>query len=94
MTNEDFVNALSQQLNLEPSKTLELLTTTVNIINEKLVEGACISIEDFGILDTKKKPEYIFVEQKNQQRFLAPPEITVVFKPNSSFIDKIKEKAV
>jgi nucleoid DNA-binding protein len=93
MTNEDFVNALSQQLNLEPSKTLELLTATVNIINEKIEEGARISVDDFGIFDTEKKPEYIFVEQKSQQQFLVPPEITVVFKPDSAFIEKIKEKA-
>ncbi|MDD2225495.1 MAG: HU family DNA-binding protein [Dysgonamonadaceae bacterium] len=92
MTNEDFVAALSQQLNLETKKTSEILATAITIISEKLAEGARISVENFGILATEKKPEHIFVEQESRQRFLMPPEIEVVFKPNSAFIEKFKEK--
>lgn len=58
MTNEDFVAALSQQLNLETKKTLEILATAITIISEKLAEGARISVENFGILDTEKTRTY------------------------------------
>jgi len=94
MTTEDFVNELSKQLSLDLPKTSEILTAAVNVIKEKLSEGACITIESFGIFDTEKKPEYILVKQNEQQQFLVPPKITVVFKPDSAFIEKIKKKEV
>lgn len=94
MTTEDFVNELSKQLSPDLPKTSEILTAAVNVIKEKLSEGACITIESFGIFDTEKKPEYILVKQNEQQQFLVPPKITVVFKPDSAFIEKIKKKEV
>lgn len=94
MTTEDFVNELSKQLSLDLPKTSEILTAAVNVLKEKLSEGACITIESFGIFDTEKKPEYILVKQNEQQQFLVPPKITVVFKPDSAFIEKIKKKEV
>ena len=94
MKTEDFVAELSKRLSLDLTKTSEILTVAVNIIKDKLSEGASITVEGFGIFDTKKKPEYILVKQEEQQQFLVPPKITVVFKPDSAFIEEIKEKEV
>lgn len=93
MTNEDFLTELSHRLNWTTSKTSATLTMAVSIMNEKLSEGVQISLQDFGVFDTQKESEYIFVDSDTQQRFLVPPNIIAVFNPAAAFEEKIKNNS-
>ncbi len=83
MTHKDFTAELSQRLQWTQSKTSDMLDAAVELMNEKLAEETQISVQNFGVLETRKKSERISVNPQTQERYLVPPKIVAVFKPAS-----------
>lgn len=90
MTNKELVAQLSEQLGWTQIKVSEVLAQTVELMNTQLADNSIISIQNFGVFQTKKKAERISVNPQTQQRFLVPPKISVHFKPSSILKDKYK----
>ena len=90
MTHKDLIAELSQRLDWTQAKTSGTLDAAVEILNEKLAENVSVSIQNFGIFETKKKSERVSVNPLTQERFLVPPKITVGFKPASGIKDKLR----
>ena len=91
MTNEDLITKLAQQLDLDELRVSELLDATVLILKEQLAENAQITIDNFGVFETKKIDEHIIVDSSTQERYLVPPEVKVVFNPYSVINDNNKK---
>ncbi len=90
MTNKELVALIAEQLGWTQTKVSEMLAQTVELMNTQLADNATISIQNFGVFQTKKKAERISVNPQTQQRFLVPPKISVYFKPSSILKDKFK----
>ena len=90
MTHKDFIATLSQRLNQSQTKTSELLDVAVALMNEKLAEGAQLSVQHFGVFETRKKSERISVNPLTQERFLVPPKIVATFKPAVGLKERFK----
>lgn len=92
MTHKDFIAQLSQRLQWTQARTSDVLDATVVLMNEKLSDETQISIQNFGVFETRKKSERISVNPQTQQRYLVPPKIVAVFKPASGIKDQFRNE--
>ena len=92
MTHKDLISQLSQRSQWTQSKTSDVLDVAVALMNEKLSEETQISIQNFGVFETRKKSERISVNPQTQQRYLVPPKIVAVFKPASGMKGQFKNE--
>ena len=92
MTHKDLISQLSQRVQWTQSKTSDVLDVSVALMNEKLSEETQISIQNFGVFETRKKSERISVNPQTQQRYLVPPKIVAVFKPASGMKGQFKNE--
>lgn len=90
MTHKELIAEMSQRLDWTQLNVSEMIDVTVGILNEKLSENAQISIQNFGVFETKKKSERISVNPQTQQRYLVPPSIVATFKPASGIKEQLK----
>ncbi|MGI6048188.1 MAG: HU family DNA-binding protein [Petrimonas sp.] len=90
MTHKELISEMAQRLDLTQSKVSDLLDVTVNVLNEKLAENAQISVQNFGVFETRKRAERISVNPKTQDRYLVPPTIVATFKPASGIKEQLK----
>ncbi|MDO5664679.1 MAG: HU family DNA-binding protein [Bacteroidia bacterium] len=90
MTHKELISEMAQHLDFTQSKVSDLLDATVNVFNEKLSENTQISIQNFGVFETRKKSELISVNPQTKQRYLVPPSIVVIFKSTSSIKEQLK----
>ncbi len=90
MTHKEFVSEMAQRLDLTQSKVSDLLDATVTVLNEKLSENTQISVQNFGVFETRKRAERISVNPQTQERYLVPPSIVATFKPASGIKEQLK----
>ena len=90
MTNKELIAQLSERLGWTQIKVSEVLAQTIEQVNAQLANNSLITIQNFGVFQTRKKAERISVNPQTQQRFLVPPKITVHFKPSSILKEKYK----
>ncbi len=90
MTHKELIAELAQRLNWTQTRVSEVLDITVSALNEKLTENTQISIQNFGVFETKKKSERISVNPQSGQRYLVPPAIVATFKPASGLKEQYK----
>lgn len=92
MTHKELISEIAQRLDCTQSKVSDLLDATVNVLNEKLSGNTQISIQNFGVFETRKRSERISVNPQTQQRYLVPPTIVAIFKPASGIKEQLKNK--
>lgn len=90
MTNKELIAQLSERLGWTQIRVSEILSQTVDQMSAHLIDNSIITIQNFGVFQTRKKAERISVNPQTQQRFLVPPKITVHFKPSSILKEKYK----
>lgn len=79
MTNEELITELSRRLNWPETKVAETLEAAVEVMNAKLTENIPLSLQDLGDFITRRKTEYISVHPENNERWLIPPAIELLF---------------
>ncbi|MBF6629155.1 MAG: HU family DNA-binding protein [Proteiniphilum sp.] len=79
MTNEELITELSRRLNWPETKVAETLEAAVEVMNAKLTENIPLSLQDLGDFITRRKTEYISVNPRNNERWLIPPAIELLF---------------
>lgn len=79
MTNEELITELSRRLNWPETKVVETLEAAVEVMNAKLTENIPLSLQDLGDFITRRKTEYISVNPRNNERWLIPPAIELLF---------------
>ena len=90
MTNKELIAQLSERLGWTQIRVSEILSQTVDQMSAHLIDNSIITIQNFGVFQTRKKAERISVNPQTQQRFLVPPKISVHFKPSSILKEKYK----
>lgn len=90
MTHKELISEMATRMDWTQTKVSDVLDAAVAVLNEKLSENAQISIQNFGVFETKSKSERISVNPQTQQRYLVPPSIVAVFKPASGMKEQLK----
>lgn len=93
MNNKDFITELALRTGMKPDEAQTMMNSLMATLTDSFQEGNSIMLPNFGTLEVKKKMERIMV-MPSGQRMLIPPKLTLAFKPNPSWKDKIKKGGV
>jgi DNA-binding protein HU-beta len=90
MTHKEIISELANRLGWTQTKVSNTLAVFVGVMNEKLSEDCQISVQNFGVFETKKKAERISVNPQTQERYLVPPKIVANFRPSANVKEYLK----
>lgn len=90
MTNKELITELAKRLEWTQGKTSKVLEVAVGTLNTNLANTNSITVQGFGVLETKKMQERVTVNPVSKQRFLVPPKIAPAFRPSQAIKDKLK----
>ena len=65
------------------------MSSVADIVSSNLQEGKDVTIQGFGVFETKKKMEKIEVNASTGKRILFPPKLLVGFRPSSLLKERI-----
>ncbi|MBE6291323.1 MAG: HU family DNA-binding protein [Bacteroidales bacterium] len=92
MNNKEFINELSKQTNQSVGVTTQLITDTIQLLEEHFEQDDAIIVTGFGNFEVKKKMERISVNPVTGKRYLIPPKLVLGFKQSNVLKDKINEE--
>ncbi len=92
MNNKELTSELANRLGKTQKEITQLIEASVSVMREEFAKGNVISFQGFGTFEISKKEERIVVNPSSQKRMLIPPKLVLVFKPGTTFKDKLKEK--
>ena len=74
------------------TRTEELLNATVAILQNELLAGKSVQLQNLGSLEMKKRNARIVVHPKTKERTEVPEKMQLVFKPNQAVKDMFNPK--
>ncbi|GHV58400.1 DNA-binding protein [Bacteroidia bacterium] len=94
MNTAELTSSLIKKLSLQKTEATQRLEDTVAVITNELLKNNSVSLNNFGILEIKKREERVSVNPVSGKRLLIPPKLVVKFKPSNTFKDKLKGEIV
>lgn len=79
MTREDLIFYLSEHLGWTELNTTKAVEAFLDTVVEELIAGNRVDIGGFGLFQARKQSEYILVKREENERYLMPPSIEIVF---------------
>lgn len=89
MNEKEFIDALSAKTDIDDKRISKLMSSVADIVSSNLQEGKDVTIQGFGVFETKKKMEKIEVNASTGKRILFPPKLLVGFRPSSLLKERI-----
>lgn len=89
MNEKEFIDALSAKTRIDDKRISKLMSSVADIVSSNLQEGKDVTIQGFGVFETKKKMEKIEVNASTGKRILFPPKLLVGFRPSSLLKERI-----
>ena len=74
-------NGIGESHGLDLKEVSDMLSALSSVVSSKLVDNDTIYLQGFGQFEVKKKAERISVNPANGKRYLVPPKLVPVFKP-------------
>lgn len=81
MKHKELIIELSNRLGETEQEVEALLASFTDTVSDTLVEGDSLLFQGFGVFEVKKKSERIS-QNPNGKKYLVPPKLTPVFRPN------------
>jgi nucleoid DNA-binding protein len=72
------------------TRTEELLNATVAVLQNELLAGKSVQLQNFGILEMKRKNARVVVHPQTKERTVVPEKMQLSFKPNQSTKEQLK----
>lgn len=89
MNEKEFIDALFAKTGIDDKRISKLMSSVADIVSSNLQEGKDVTIQGFGVFETKKKMEKIEVNASTGKRILFPPKLLVGFRPSSLLKERI-----
>lgn len=90
MNNKDFIAELAQRSGYSTEDTQRFVNCIIEAMGDHFQEDNSVQIPAFGTFEVRKKLERIMVNPSTGQRMLVPPKLTLTFKPNVSWKERVK----
>jgi len=91
MTTLEIVKGLSEKFKLPQTEIKKLLTSTVNILREHLVNHDKYSIPGLGTFDSTERKERKSYNPHHKKVMLFPKKRVAVFRPSKKLQEQIKQ---
>lgn len=92
MDNRAFLNALTEKIGSDASRTTQLTEVLLSILKNNFAPSTAIAIPSFGTFTTDKHDECVSTDAEGH-RWLNPPRIEIGFTPAAMLRNSIKNTA-
>lgn len=89
MTNNEFIKTLSKKTAVNTELTENLVSTFVQVLVNEVKSGNSVSIQSFGVFDSKDKAERKMYNPTTKEIQIIPCRKGMIFKMSSVLKDKI-----
>ena len=90
MTNKDLINQIASSTSMTKTRTEELLSATVAILQKELLGGKSVQLQNFGTLEMTRKNARTIVHPKTKELTIVPEKMQLSFKPSNSIKEQLK----
>ena len=90
MTNKDLINQIASSTSMTKTRTEELLSATVAILQKELLGGKSVQLQNFGTLEMTRKSARTIVHPKTKELTIVPEKMQLSFKPSNSIKEQLK----
>ena len=90
MKTKDLIQHISASTSMTKTHTEELLNATVAVLQKELLAGKSVQLQNFGVLEMKKKNAREIVHPKTKERSIVPEKMQLNFKPTNTIKEQLK----
>ena len=90
MTNKDLINQIASSTSMTKTRTEELLSATVAILQKELLGGKSVQLQNFGTLEMTRKNARTIVHPKTKELTIVPEKMQLSFKPSNTIKEQLK----
>ena len=90
MTNKDLINQIAASTSMTKTRTEELLSATVAVLQKELLGGKSVQLQNFGTLEMTRKNARTIVHPKTKELTIVPEKMQLSFKPSNSIKEQLK----
>lgn len=90
MTSSEIVKSLAEKFKLPQTEIKNLLTSTINILKEHLINHDKFTIPDLGTFDVSERKERKSYNPHHNKVLLFPKKVVAAFRPSKNLQDQIK----
>lgn len=90
MTNKDLINQIASSTSMTKTRTEELLSATVAVLQKELLGGKSVQLQNFGTLEMTRKNARTIVHPKTKELTIVPEKMQLSFKPSNSIKEQLK----
>ncbi|MDR1879704.1 MAG: HU family DNA-binding protein [Tannerellaceae bacterium] len=91
MKNKELIKELSDRLGWTADEVSETISAFGSLIGSRLVDSDVVCLDGLGQFEARKKGERISVNPANGKRYLVPPKLVPIFKPDATVKTQLKE---
>lgn len=90
MTNKDLINQVASSTSMTKTRTEELLSATVAVLQKELLGGKSVQLQNFGTLEMTRKNARTIVHPKTKELTIVPEKMQLSFKPSNTIKEQLK----
>ena len=90
MKTKELIQHIASTTSMTKTRTEELLNATVAVLQNELLAGKSVQLQNFGILEMKRKNARVVVHPQTKERTVVPEKMQLSFKPNQSPKEQLK----
>ena len=90
MTNKDLINQIASSTSMTKTRTEELLSATVAVLQKELLGGKSVQLQNFGTLEMTRKNARTIVHPKTKELTIVPEKMQLNFKVSNTIKEELK----
>lgn len=90
MTNKDLINKIASSTSMTKTRTEEMLSATVAVLQKELLAGKSVQLQGFGTLEMQRKNARTVMHPKTKELTTIPEKMQLTFKANATIKEQLK----
>lgn len=90
MTNKDLINKIAASTSMTKTRTEEMLSATVAVLQKELLAGKNVQLQGFGSLEMQRKGARTIMHPKTKELTTIPEKMQLTFKANATIKEQLK----
>ena len=90
MTNKDLINKIAASTSMTKTRTEEMLSATVAVLQKELLAGKSVQLHGFGTLEMQRKNARTVIHPKTKELTTIPEKMQLTFKANAIIKEQLK----
>ena len=90
MTNKNLINKIASSTSMTKTRTEEMLSATVAVLQKELLTGKSVQLQGFGALEMQRKSARTIMHPKTKELTTIPEKMQLTFKANANIKEQLK----